>query len=87
MRKNEKKIWFPAMEYGIGWGLPVTWQGWVVFLAYLILTVSGAGAFLIEPSPMLIIPYIIYVFLLTAILLFICWKKGEKLKFRWGKKS
>lgn len=73
------------MEYGIGWGLPVTWQGWVVLLAYLILTVSGA--FLIEQSPGLIIPYIIYVFLLTVILLFICWKKGEKPKFRWGKKT
>jgi hypothetical protein len=36
MSKNEKEIWFPAMQYGIGWGLPVTWQGWVVLLIYIL---------------------------------------------------
>ncbi len=25
MEKNDKKFWFPAMKYGVGWGFPVTW--------------------------------------------------------------
>ena len=36
-----KKIWFPAKCYGLGWGLPVAWQGWVVLVGYLILLLAG----------------------------------------------
>ncbi|WP_155320770.1 hypothetical protein [Desulfosarcina ovata] len=84
MNKNDKDIWFPAMKYGVGWGLPVTWQGWIVFLIYIVLVIIGA--LFITRSPWLVILFIIYVFVLTGILLFICWKKGEKPELRWGKK-
>lgn len=30
-----KKPWFNQKKYGWGWGLPATWQGWVVLLLYL----------------------------------------------------
>ncbi len=84
MEKNNKEIWFPAMKYGVGWGLPITWQGWVVFLSYIALLLLGG--LLIGKSPFLIILFIIYVFVLSGILLLICWKKGEKSDVRWGKK-
>jgi hypothetical protein len=31
---NHKRYWFPAKTVGMGWGwgLPVRWQGWVVFV-------------------------------------------------------
>ncbi|WP_319408310.1 hypothetical protein [uncultured Desulfosarcina sp.] len=84
MNKNNEGIWFPAMKYGIGWGLPVTWQGWIVFLIYIVLVTIGI--LFLKHSPWLIIPVVVYVFLLTGILLFICFKKGEKIELRWGKK-
>lgn len=30
-----EKAWFRKRKYGYGWGLPQTWQGWVIFLLYI----------------------------------------------------
>jgi hypothetical protein len=30
---TEKHYWFRAKRYGLGWGLPCSWQGWAFFLA------------------------------------------------------
>jgi lipoprotein signal peptidase len=84
MKKNDKEIWFPAMRYGVGWGFPITWQGWAVFLVYIALILLGC--LIIRKSPFLIIPFVIYTFILSGILFYICWKKGEKPDIRWGKK-
>lgn len=78
MRNKNKDIWFPAMKYGVGWGFPVTWQGWAVLLSYFALLFLGT--LFIRISPILIFPFIIYTFILTGILIYICWKKGEKPK-------
>ena len=32
MTDKSPPYWFPAKSYGFGWGLPITWQGWLVFL-------------------------------------------------------
>ena len=32
-------------RYGWGWGLPTTWEGWVVFVAFIVLLVLAAVAF------------------------------------------
>ena len=50
-----EKYWFPAKRYGWGWGLPSTWQGWIVLAGLcgvaghigtaLITTVSGEICF------------------------------------------
>lgn len=79
------KIWFPAKRYGVGWGLPVAWQGWVVFIVYFILLFTG-GYFL-ATSPATAVFFIMYVMVLSALLILICWKKGEKIEFRWGNKT
>ena len=39
--------WFPSKRYGWGWGLPICWQGWVVFGVYLVLL--PLGFFLFPP--------------------------------------
>lgn len=73
-KKND--IWFPAKRHGFGWGLPVKWQGWVVLVVYGLLLVIGA-IFLTKP----IIPvgfFIGYIVILSGLLIFICWKKGER---------
>ncbi|HET7709697.1 MAG TPA: hypothetical protein VFK50_09225 [Sphingomicrobium sp.] len=42
--------WFAAKRYGIGAGLPVSWQGWAVLLVYAA-TVLGALLLLGERNP------------------------------------
>jgi asparagine N-glycosylation enzyme membrane subunit Stt3 len=85
MEENKKKIWFPSMKYGVGWGLPITWQGWAVLLAYMLLMIVGSVFLTSSPSRLAFFPA--YVMCLTAFLIFICWKKGEKLSLRWGDKK
>ena len=77
MKENDK-IWFPAKKHGFGWGLPITWQGWVVLVLY--------GLFLIIGSVVLARPtipnayFIAYIVVISGMLIFICWKKGEKIR-------
>ena len=83
MEEDKKKIWFPGKKYGFGWGLPVTWQGWVVFLAYMLLVIVGSLAF--KNYHLSRAMFSLYIIMLTIILILICWKKGEKAAWRWGK--
>jgi hypothetical protein len=34
---KEPRYWFRAKRHGLGWGMPLAWQGWVAFIAWLIL--------------------------------------------------
>jgi hypothetical protein len=88
IKDNPEGLWFKAKLYGWGWA-PVKWQGWLVILAYvgLILTLVISGEKDIPGNPdsgsnflVLALPII----LLTALLIFICYKKGEKPRWQWG---
>ena len=69
--------WFRKKKIGYGWGLPLTWQGWAVFVGYMALSTLGA-VFLTEPPSRL--PFFLLFFIpLTVLFIYICWKKGEKL--------
>lgn len=72
--------WFHAKRYGWGWGLPATWQGWLVMLAYLALAVFGT--FLFEDRHVAV--YLAYEILLGVAVLAIVWHKGEPPRWRWG---
>jgi hypothetical protein len=37
------RYWFPAKRYGWGWGFPITWQGWAIFVGFLVLLAVGAA--------------------------------------------
>ena len=76
-----RKYWFPAKRYGWGWGLPSTWQGWVVLLGYLALVLGGIPVLHPSKGPAV---YLAYVLLLTAALIVICWLTGERPRWRWG---
>jgi hypothetical protein len=73
--------WFPAKRFGWGWGLPITWPGWAVLIAFVCLV--AAGAWLFPPRPSLL-AYIGYVAALPIILLIVVWMKGEPARWRWG---
>ena len=78
---NPKKYWFPAKRFGWGWSLPVTWQGWLVFLVYLALITI---VLIFRPEEKLFL--YLFVVVVTAVFIAICWIKGEPPKWRWGKK-
>lgn len=54
--------WFVPKRYGFGVGLPISWQGWVLFLGFLAAILTGA-ALLAPRHP---IGFIVIALLLTA---------------------
>ncbi len=78
MGNKKDQIWFPSKKYGVGWGLPITWQGWVVLLLYGCLSVAPVQIFMTYPKGLLI--YIPYLIGLTVLFIFIVWKKGGPLE-------
>jgi hypothetical protein len=41
MNTNNPRYWFRAKRYGLGWGLPLAWQGWVFLLAWIVTVLVG----------------------------------------------
>jgi hypothetical protein len=78
---DKNGYWFPAKRYGWGWGLPVSWQGWVVLATFG--SLLGAGFFVFPPKQELA-PFLVYAAVLCALLIAICWFKGEPPRWRWG---
>jgi hypothetical protein len=77
------KYWFPAKRCGWGWGFPSAWQGWLVLAAFVGLMVVGAILF---PPRTALGLYLIYVIVLCALLVGVCWLKGEPPRWRWGER-
>jgi hypothetical protein len=84
MANEQPPFWFAAKRYGLGWGLPVCWQGWVVLGGYFVLLfvgiyyLGGRGN-----APVLIV----YLALLTVGLVVTIAAKGERpVRWRWGGK-
>ena len=75
------KAWFYAKTHGWGWGLPARWQGWVVMVTFLVLTIVGSSRLPPHQHPLGFFAMIIG---LTSALLLICWSKGEEPRWRWG---
>ena len=81
MKKEAKRYWFSAKNYGWGWGLPAAWQGWAVLVVSLI--GFSAIPFIASPVDDLLIFTILNLFLAAA-LICICFVKGEPVRWRWG---
>ena len=50
-----QRYWFPRKRIGLGWGLPATWQGWPVFVVY-ILVLIGSAVFTIGVFDVICVP-------------------------------
>ena len=74
------RYWFPAKRYGWGWGLPITWQGWAIFAAFLVLLAVGAAVILRRSAA----EFIAYDVVLVALFTAVCWWNGEPPRWRWG---
>jgi len=78
---EERPFWFEAKHYGLGWSLPVTWQGWATVLVYLALLAVGIEAFSI---PQLRWPYIAAITVLLIAV--VVWKGERPVRWRWDRR-
>lgn len=78
----QQRYWFPAKTYGWGWGVPATWEGWLVLAAYIVL--AAAIGFLFPPETKTA-AFCAGIAGLSVLLIGICWLKGEPPGWRWGK--
>lgn len=71
----KQPYWFPRKPpgHGWGWGLPQTWQGWLVFGGYFLLLIAASVWLLPERAS----SYLALVLASSALLVCICAKKGE----------
>jgi hypothetical protein len=80
VKLDKPKFWFPAKRYGWGWGPPNCWHGWAVMAVWVALL--GGGGFYLMPNTGLFVAYAV---LLAIVLTIVCFLKGEKPRWRWGK--
>ncbi|WP_334179494.1 hypothetical protein [Pseudoxanthomonas sp.] len=77
-----KRYWFRAKAYGWGWGLPLAWQGWLVYGAA---AASLLATFLVFPPDRHLVPFMAGTWATLLLLIAVCWVKGEPPRWRWGK--
>jgi len=78
---TERRYWFQAKRYGWGWGLPLTWEGWLVLVAFIALIAAAAWLF---PPAAVPNAFAACVVVLAALLTAVCWQTGEPPRWRWG---
>lgn len=83
-----RKLWFKAKKYGWGW-YPCTWQGWFVLFGFAALEVLN---FLridatSNSSSGTLRPFMLQTIAFVSILIFICYRTGEKPSWRWGNRQ
>jgi len=83
LNDNPNNYWFKAKIYW-WWWTPVKWQGWLVIFTYVLLliifsleikkysTINEVSLYFLTP-----------ILLLTFLLIYICYKTGEKPRWQW----
>jgi len=71
---NTPRYWFRAKRFGWGWGLPLTWEGWVVYAAWFAVVLSVAPS-LRRPEHR--VAHALFVIGMIAVLIAVCYWKGE----------
>jgi hypothetical protein len=79
---DKSPYWFPAKKYGWGWGLPTCWQGMAVLAGFVLLVVLNSILF---PPPAHFVAFFVGIAVLCALLMVVCYLKGEPPGWRWGK--
>lgn len=85
LKDNPKGYWFKRKLYGWGW-TPARWQGWATLLFYLVFVVLDFIRIdrVTYSSGDTLGQFLPQAFLLTLVLIVVCYKKGESPKWQWG---
>ena len=78
---EQKAHWFAAKSYGIGWSLPVTWQGCVSVLLFFALLIGGLLRIDEQKAR---IAYVVT--LIIALVIVVAWKGERPFRWRWGRR-
>lgn len=90
MKDNPKGLWFKMKLYGWGW-IPVSWQGWTIILAFIAVLLFNGVYFASkislngEPNSWDLTLFFGVIIISIIALFCICYKKGEKPKWSWGR--
>ena len=79
--ERTSRYWFAAKRYGWGWGRPLTWEGWVVYTLWFVSFICAAPFLGLRRH---LLPHLAIVVGMIAILIGICYWKGEPARWRWG---
>lgn len=78
------ELWFKRKTYGYGW-TPATKEGWIVIAVYTLFVLMSGLYFMSDtPSPRETIFFVLSVIGASAVLIIICFKKGETPRWQWG---
>lgn len=88
MAKQASRGWFAVKRYGYGAGMPISWQGWVVFLLFIALmliptlTISWLGL----PRQLLAEGIVACTnVVMTALFIWVCKSRTNgEWRWRWG---
>ena len=85
IKDNPEGYWFKRKLHGYGW-TPARREGWLVLLVYLVFVLGLVILQAPNTSDEDVISNIVIpVAIATILLVVISWKKGEPLKWQWGK--
>ena len=76
-----EKLWFKRKIYGWG-GYPCSWESWLIVLIFILSIYFIARNTLVKGK---VLEYFISLILLTLIIIYLGYKKGEKPRWSWGK--
>lgn len=78
-----KKIWFKRKTLGWGW-YPATKEGWAILFGFIALVSLNAWRLGINSTPgNTVFWFVGETYLLTGLLILICYKTGEPPKWQW----
>lgn len=86
--EKTKSYWFKRRRYGWGF-VPVTWQGWLVVIGYVVIVAGLAPAFLDAPEADQAKElgfFLVFLAAATSGLISISLARGPRPRWRWGKK-
>ena len=91
IKDNPEGYWFKRKVWGWGW-VPARWAGWLVIIVWVAILGLGEVWFINRAEHVTlttpnIIAFIVFVILMVAVLIWVCYKKGEKPKWSWGFKD
>jgi len=78
---KQRAYWFEAKQYGIGWTLPVKWQGWVTVFVFLAAVIVGAALIDVPRYRLAYIGVMLVIFVGV-----VAWKGERPFGWRWGRK-
>jgi uncharacterized membrane protein len=85
LKDNSEGYWFKRKLYGWGW-TPAKWQGLVVVLVAIgLIILNGLLLARVEhPATWMLVWFFVKIGIIVTVLLYICFKKGEKPRWQWG---